>query len=344
MSKWIKNYIKECTKCQQNKTLMHRIPTPQYKINVPPFAQPFKVVSMDLITQLPKSHRYDAILTIINHGCTRAALFIPCTTNITGEGVAELYLNNVYKWFGLPLIIISNRDPRFTSHFSMALCQCLRINWNISTTYHLQTHGLSEQKNQWIEQYLRFMTSTSQDDWSNWLPIATVVHNHYPNATTLIAPIKALFSYTLRITMELPYPPTSIQLVDNRTKQVTEKRKQAKEALNKAARTTPPDSYQLRDQVWLEAKHLALPYQMPKLTPKHHGPFKIIQRVLPVAYQLELPIAWTIHNVFHTSLLTPYCETTEHGANYTRPPSDLIEDAKEYKVEAIINHHHFGCK
>ena len=123
-----------------------------------------------------------------------------------------------------------------------------------------------------------------------------------------------------------------------------EKRKQAKEALNEAAQATPPDSYQIGDKVWLEAKHLALPYQTPKLAPKRHGPFTIIKRVSPVAYQLQLPTAWTIHDVFHASLLTPYRETIEHGVNYTRPPPDLIEDAEEYEVETIINHRHFGHK
>ena len=144
--------------------------------------------------------------------------------------------------------------------------------------------------------------------------------------------------------MELPYPPTTTQLIDDRTKKATEKRKQAKEALNEAARAIPPDSYQIGDKVWLEAKHLALPYQMPKLAPKRHGPFTIIKRVSPVAYQLQLPTAWTIHDVFHASLLTPYRETIEHGANYTRPPPDLIEDNEEYEVETIVNHRHFGRK
>ena len=98
MSKWVKNYIRGCTKCQQNKSLMHRTPIPQYKIDVPPFAQPFEVVLMDLITQLPNSYGYDAILTIVDHSCTRAALFLPCMTNVTGEGIAKLYLENVYRW------------------------------------------------------------------------------------------------------------------------------------------------------------------------------------------------------------------------------------------------------
>ena len=136
--------------------------------------------------------------------------------------------------------------------------------------------------------------------------------------------------------MGLPYPPTTVQLIDDRTRKATEKRKQAKEALNEAAQATPPDSYQVGDKVWLEAKHLALPYQTPKLAPKCHGPFIIVKKVSPVAYQLQLPTAWTIHDVFHVSLLNPYRETIEHGTNYTRPPPDLIEDAEEYEVEAIL--------
>jgi hypothetical protein len=66
--------------------------------------------------------------------------------------------------------------------------------------------------------------------------------------------------------------------------------------------------------------------------------------VSPVAYQLQLPTAWTIYDVFHASLLTPYRETTEHGTNCTRLPPDLIEDTEEYEVETIVNHHHFRRK
>ena len=183
----------------------------------------------------------------------------------------------------------------------------------LSTAYHPQTDGLSERKNQWVEQYLQFVTSASQDDWSNWLTIAMAVHNNYPNTTTRIAPIEALLGYSPRITMELPYLSTTVQLINDRTRKATEKRKQAKEALNEAARVTPPDSYQVGDRVWLKAKHLALPYQMPKLAPKRHGPFKIVKKVSPVAYQLKLPTAWTIHDIFHASLLTPIVKPQSTG-------------------------------
>ena len=61
-----------------------------------------------------------------------------------------------------------------------------------------------------------------------------------------------------------------------------------------------------------------------------------------MAYQLALPPAWHIHDVFHASLLSPYSETPTHGPNFSRPPPDLIDGEAEYEVEQIRNHRHFG--
>ena len=82
---------------------------------------PFQVVAMDLIMGLPMQRGLDAILTIIDYGCSRVAIFLPCSIHISGAGIAQLYLNHIYLWYGLPRKIISNRDPRFTSHFRKAL-------------------------------------------------------------------------------------------------------------------------------------------------------------------------------------------------------------------------------
>jgi len=66
----------------------------------------------------------------------------------------------------------------------------------------------------------------------------------------------------------------------------------------------------------------------------------------PVNYQLKLPTQWSIHDVFHIDLLTPYRETDIHGANYSRPAPDLVNDEEEYEVEAVLDTRQFGkrCK
>ena len=117
-----------------------------------------------------------------------------------------------------------------------------------------------------------------------------------------------------------------------------EAQRQATRAINKKAMEAPPAQYKPGDQVWLEVTHLKLPYKGSKLNPKQYSPFKILDAISPVAFKLDLPILWTIHPVFHTSLLTPYIETNTHSPNYSQPPPDLIDDKEQYEVEQIRNH------
>ena len=188
MNAWIKQYIKGCTICQQNKIWTTKNKTPLYHIPRDLTECPFNTIAMDLITQLPQSNSHDAILTIIDQGCSRAATFLPCSTTIIGEGIAKLYLQDIFPWFGVPVKMISERDPHFTSHFTKAFTTKLKIDCNISTAFHPQTDGLSEWKNQWVEQYLWMYTTAQQDNWDEWLPIMSFVHNQWPNTTTKLSP------------------------------------------------------------------------------------------------------------------------------------------------------------
>ena len=144
MTTWIEQYVVGCALCQQNKICTTKKKTPLYRIPGDPSMHLFNVIALDLITQLPKANGYDAILTIMDQGCSRAAVFLPCHTMITGEGVALLYLKHLIPWFGVPSKVISDRNPRFTSHFAQALTMKLSIGQNISTAFHPQTDRLTE--------------------------------------------------------------------------------------------------------------------------------------------------------------------------------------------------------
>ena len=92
MNTWIESYIKGCMICQQNKICTTKNKTPLYCIPGDSTECPFNTVAMDLITQLPQSNGHDAILTIVDQGCSWATAFLPCCMMITGEGRAKLYL------------------------------------------------------------------------------------------------------------------------------------------------------------------------------------------------------------------------------------------------------------
>src|SRR6266478_5664026 len=175
---------------------------------------------MDLITGLPMQRRYNAILTIVDHGCSRAAIFLPCTDTITGPGIARLYLDHVYRWFGLP------------SHIRKALTNKLGISRNLSTAFHPQTDGLSEQKNQWVEQYLRLVTSMDPKGWVDWLALATAVHNNQVNITTGLSPNQILFGYNPTLNSDKVLQ-THNALVESRIQTMTKNCADAIRALNK---------------------------------------------------------------------------------------------------------------
>ena len=299
---------------------------------------------MDLITGLLKSQGHNSILTIVDHGCSHTTVFLPYQKSITGLQIAQLYYKHLYPWFGLPKRLISNRDPHFTSHFGQALAKELGITWNLSIAYHPQTNRLTEQKNQWVEQFLHLIT-TNQDNWSTMLPLTTLVHNNTQNVTTNLIPNQLLNSLEPTIT------PNQSAGTNNPTaelwvNQLRQQRVQATKALNTAANGKSPlmNMFKHRQKVWLKAKNLALPYGSVKLAPRHHSPFPIAQVMSPVMYKLMLPHQWTIHPVFHMSLLTPYSKTIEHGENYLQPPPDLVGNIEQYKVKTICSHQHHGKK
>ena len=129
--------------------------------------------------------------------------------------------------------------------------------------------------------------------------------------------------------------------------QIREARDKARAAMIKAQqgwerrkRTAPV--FQEGDQVWLDGRNIKMYHPAAKLAPKRHGPFLVIRVLLPLTYELRLPVQWKLHPVFHIDLLTPYRETDFHGANYDKPPPDLIDGEEEYEVERIVASRRFG--
>lgn len=92
------------------------------------------------------------------------------------------------------------------------------------------------------------------------------------------------------------------------------------------------------NKVWLKVTNLHLHYPSWKLAPKRLGLFKISQVLSPLMYHLRLLFTWKIHNIFHTTLLTPYWKMTTHGPNFSSLTLDLIGSEEGEEVEHIVSH------
>jgi hypothetical protein len=338
MRDFIIQYIKGCATCQMNKVNTHPTKPPIYPITPAANALPFQTIALDFITKLPESLGYDTILTITDHDCSKASIFIPCNETIDSEGVAKVYAQHVIPHYGIPKKVISNRDPRFTSNFTKELCRILGIKQNISTAYHPQTDGQSERTNQSLEQYLRIMCAKDQHTWAEWLPLAQYVRNSWPSSTTKKSPYELILGYIPQV--HQPTRQSTVPSVMERLQTIKSNREAALEALQQAqaqmAKETRYKPFHKGEKVWLEGTHLRLPYDTMKLAPRQYGLFKITTKISDVAYKLELPKTWKIHDVFHASLLTPYKEMEKHGPNFLEPPPELIEGEPEWEVEQIL--------
>jgi hypothetical protein len=351
MTEFVTAYVKGCAICQSTKSGTTKVKQPLFLINTKSGATPFMTIALDLIIDLPKSAGYNSIITITDHNVSKASLFLPCNQTIGVIGAAQLYTQHIFPHFSIPQKVIFDRDTCFMAQFTKELCHLLDITQNISTTYHPQTDGQSEQTNQWLEQYLRVYCNFQQDDWSQLLPMVQYVHNSWPSSTTGFTPFELLMGFTPRLkvptTVESPLP--EIEQRGEHLKQIQER---AQEAIGKAQRMVILQSkkrrkghfkgYQVGEKVWLEGTNLHLSHPTAKLAPKRYGPFQVTKVISPVVYQIKLPANWKIFNTFHVSLLSPYQETIEHGANYPEPPPDLVNDQEEYEVEEILASRCYG--
>ena len=85
----------------------------------------------------------------------------------TAKDTAVLYVNNIYRWRGVPDSIVSDRGPQFISDFWNEFCRILGVKLKLSTAFHPQTDGQTEIMNQYLDQRLRPFVSYYQDNWSD---------------------------------------------------------------------------------------------------------------------------------------------------------------------------------
>ena len=99
----------------------------------------------------------------------------------------------------------------------------------------------------------------------------------------------------------------------------------------------PPPNYKVGDRVYLSARNLRTRRPSLKLDWKSLSPYKIIERVGPLAFRLELPPTMAIHDVFHVNLLRPAPDDPLTGQALPAPPPVFVDDLPEYAVEAIVD-------
>ena len=93
-------------------------------------------------------------MVVVDHGLTKGVIYTPCTKKIDALATAQIFIDQVWRRFGLLDTIISDRGPQFASKVFQEMCQLLKVDHCMSTAFHPQTDGETEQVNQELKTYL----------------------------------------------------------------------------------------------------------------------------------------------------------------------------------------------
>ena len=115
MKREVAEFVSRCLICQQVKAehqrpagLLQSLPIPEWKC---------ENISMDFIVGLPRTARNSDAIWVVVDRLTKSAHFIPYRTTFNSNQLAALYVKEVVRLHGVPVSIVSDRDPRFTSKF-----------------------------------------------------------------------------------------------------------------------------------------------------------------------------------------------------------------------------------
>jgi hypothetical protein len=282
--------------------------------------------------------------------------FIGCGST-EAKYTARLFLHHVWKHHGLPRTIVSDRGTQFTSRLWQRICQRLGISTKISTAFHPETDGQSENSNQILEQYLRSYVNYLQDDWVNWLPMAEFAANNYQSESTGVTPFYAVYGQHPRMG---PEPPQSTRRLPIRqeldvaaadkfadgmkelTKSLHAEMKLAQDRYAERAdrHRSPTPALKKGDNVWLDTRNLKMARLSKKLSERYIGPYPITEVVSPTSYRIDLPRSMGNHNVFHTNLLRAVAKDPLASQKQTSQPHVTTERdkiGKEWMVKDVLN-------
>ncbi|GJT27231.1 reverse transcriptase domain-containing protein [Tanacetum coccineum] len=144
---------------------------------------------MDFVAKLSKTATGQDTIWVIVDRLTKSVHFLPMREDDTLEKLTRQYIKEVVSRHGVPVLIIFDRDGKFTSHFLKSLHKALGTRLDMSTAYHPQTDGQSERIIQTFEDMLRASVLDFGKGWDKYLPLVEFSYNNNIKAT----PFEALY-------------------------------------------------------------------------------------------------------------------------------------------------------
>ncbi|GKB87653.1 putative reverse transcriptase domain-containing protein [Tanacetum coccineum] len=232
-----------------------------------------KGIAMDFVTKLPRTSSGHDTIWVIMDRLTKSAHFLPMRRDYKMDRLARLYLNEIVARHGVPILIVSDRDSRFTSRFWQSMQEALGTRLDMSTTYHPQTGGQSERTIQTLEDMQRACVIDFEGSWDVHLPLVEFSYNNSYHSSVR-------WPELVQETTE------KILQIKNRLKATRDCQKSYADKRMKPLEFSVGDHVLLKVSPW---KCVVRFRKKGKLAPRSVGPFEVIKNVGFVAYRLRLP-------------------------------------------------------
>ena len=344
----VQYWIKRCDSCQRVKAVRQK-PLGKLQCLEPP-GRRWESVSMDLITDLPKTAGDKDSIYVVVDRLSKMCRIIPIKKTVDSLGLARVFRDNVFKSHGMPDNYVSDRDPRFGSQFWIELHRLLGVKLNKSTAAHAQSDGQTENANGVLEDTMRHFVGPFANTWEEAVGVAEFAMNNAWNDSIQNTPFMLNYGQHPRdpISRDLAARNPAVQkFIGDWDEQVSRARKCLLAAQQRHAaavdgrrRDIDPELFQPGKWVLLKTSHFRKHSEFcRKLAPRWVGPFKILEAVGSQepkhAFKLELPSrVKRMHPVFNVSSLRPYY----NDGPYQPPPlPEEIEGELEYEVDCILS-------
>jgi len=354
-------YIPACPDCQRNKSTTSAPAGPLHPLPIPD--ERGDSVAIDFIGPLPEDNGYNGIMTMTDRIGADIRME-PVKMSISAKDAAQVFFDEWYCNNGLPLEIVSDCDKLFTSRFWKHLHKLTGVSLKMSTAYHPQTDGASEQTNKIAIQCIRYHVNRNQKGWKRALPWVRFHIMNSLNASTGFSRFQLTLGRAPRV-----LPPLTKTQMDSLAKgsgrdgaaikkiirQLELDELEAKDNLmaakvtqaDQANRHRRPDDFKLGDEVLVSTLHRRREYKkkgekrVAKFMPRWDGPYRVIKAHTKTStYELDMHDSPRTYLVFHASQLKKYNRNDDRlfpGRQLERPgPIETENGALEHLVKDII--------
>ena len=343
-------FVSYCQTCRRAKVPRDKIPGLLHPLPIPDRC--WQHVSMDFKAFPKDQHGYDNAFVIVDR-LSKRVFTLPCQRTITAAEAAYLYYVHIWRIYGCPETITSDRGPQFISAFMHELCKLTGVKQKLSTADHPQTDGNSEVLMQYIDQRLRPFVNHFQDNWSELLPALDFVQATLVHESTGISPFELEFGYLPRRhfdwaerTRDAPTPREQLtreeaQQFAARTHAAVEWARQNVAAaqqhqVKQANRHRREPDFHVGDSVYVRRKNWTSERPSSKLDWQSRGPFKIIG-MEGHSYRLKLPEHMKMHPIFHADRLRKASSDPMPGQAAVPEEPVEINGEPEWTVEEIVS-------